>query len=131
MKLLGNIIWLLFGGLFLFIQYVIAGLLLCVTIIGIPFGYKVIKLSPLALWPFGKEVRNKENAAGCLNTGFNIVWLLFFGLWLALEHAIVGIFLFITIIGIPFGKQHFKLASIILTPFGREVVSDSKKTDAQ
>jgi uncharacterized membrane protein YccF (DUF307 family) len=126
MKLLGNIIWVVFGGLFLALGYVFSGLLLCCTIIGIPFGWQIIKLSGLALWPFGKEVRNKEQANGCLNTGMNLVWILIGGIWLALEHAIIGIIFFITIIGIPFGKQHFKLASIVLAPFGKEVVRSSK-----
>ena len=123
MKLLGNIIWVLFGGLFLALGYVFTGLLLCLTIIGIPFGWKVIKLSGLALWPFGKEVRVTEQGTGCLSTFMNVVWILIGGIWLALEHAIIGIIFFITIIGIPFGKQHFKLAAYILTPFGRKVVS--------
>ena len=131
MKLLGNIIWLLFGGLFLAMGYIFRGLLLCITIIGIPFGLQILKLSGLALWPFGKEVRNKEQSTGCLNTGMNLIWILIGGIWLALTHAIIGVIFCITIVGIPFGKQHFKLASIILTPFGREVVSSSiKKADA-
>lgn len=123
MKLLGNIIWVVFGGLFLSIGYVFTGLLLCLTIIGIPFGWKIIRLSGLALWPFGKEVKMVEQGTGCLSTFMNLLWILIGGIWLALGHAINGIISFITIIGIPFGKQHFKLASIILTPFGREVVS--------
>jgi len=123
MKLLGNIIWVVFGGLFLSIGYVFTGLLLCLTIIGIPFGWKIIRLSGLALWPFGKEVKMVEQGTGCLSTFMNLLWILIGGIWLALGHAINGIIFFITIIGIPFGKQHFKLASIILTPFGREVVS--------
>ena len=123
MKLLGNIIWVLFGGLFLALGYVFTGLLVCLTIIGIPFGWKIIKLSGLALWPFGKEVKVVEQGTGCLSTSMNVLWILIGGIWLALEHAIIGIIFFITIIGIPFGKQHFKLASVILTPFGRKVVS--------
>lgn len=126
MKLLGNIIWVVFGGLFLALEYVIAGLLLCCTIIGIPFGWQVIKMSGLALWPFGKEIRYKQQTSGCLGTFMNLLWILIGGIWLALEHAIIGVVFFITIIGIPFGKQHFKLASIALTPFGREVVSSGK-----
>ena len=121
MKLLGNIIWVLFGGLFLALGYVFTGLLLCLTIIGIPFGWKVIKLSGLALWPFGKEVKVTEQSTGCLSTFMNVLWILIGGIWLALEHAIIGIFFFITIIGIPFGKQHFKMALLSLAPFGKEV----------
>ena len=128
MKLLGNIIWIVFGGLFLALEYVIAGLVLCCTIVGIPFGWQVIRLSGLALWPFGKEIRYKKQTAGCLSTFMNLLWILIGGIWLALEHAIIGVVFFITIIGIPLGKQHFKLASIALTPFGKEIVS-SGKTD--
>ena len=122
MKILGNIIWVVFGGLFLAIQYFISSLLLMITIIGIPFGLQTMKLAGLALWPFGKEVRTKENGTGCLSTLMNLLWILF-GAWLiALEHALIGLVFCITIIGIPFGLQHFKLAAIALTPFGREVV---------
>lgn len=123
MKLLGNVIWLVFGGIFLALEYVIAGILLCCTIIGIPFGWQIIRLSGLALWPFGKEVRYKQQTTGCLSTGMNLLWFIIGGIWLALGHAIIGIVFFVTIIGIPFGKQHFKLASIALAPFGKEIVN--------
>ena len=122
MKILVNIIWVVFGGLFLAIQYFISSLLLMITIIGIPFGVQTMKLAGLALWPFGKEVRTKEQGTGCLSTGMNLLWIILGGWLIALEHAFIGIIFFITIIGIPFGKQHFKLAAIALTPFGREVV---------
>ncbi len=126
MKTLGNIIWLLFGGLFLALGYVFSGIILCLTIIGIPFGLQIFKVAGLALWPFGREVRYKQQSAGCLATGMNVLWILIGGIWLALEHVIIGAIFFITIIGIPFGKQHFKLAAIALTPFGREIVSSNK-----
>ena len=106
--------------------YFLGGLILCLTIIGIPFGIQIIKLSSLALWPFGREVRYKEQTEGCLNTGMNVLWFLVGGIWLALDHAILGFLFCITIVGIPFGKQHFKLAAIALTPFGREIVESSK-----
>ena len=122
MKILGNIIWVVFGGLMLAIEYFILSLILMITIIGIPFGLQTMKMAGLALWPFGKEVRTKEKGTGCLSTGMNLLWILF-GAWLiALQHAFLGLLFCITIIGIPFGKQHFKLAAIALTPFGREVV---------
>ena len=126
MKTLGNIIWVIFGGLFLALGYVFSGIILCITIIGIPFGLQIFKVASLALWPFGREVRYEQQSAGCLSTGMNVLWILIGGIWLALEHVIVGIIFFITIIGIPFGKQHFKLAAIALTPFGREIVSSNK-----
>lgn len=118
----------MFGGFFLALEYIIVDILLCCTIIGIPFGWQVIRLSGLALWPFGKEIRRKQQTVGCLSTGMNLLWLLG-GFVLALQHVIVGVFFCITIIGIPFGKQHFKLASIALTPFGREIVSSEKVKD--
>lgn len=121
MNLLGNIIWLLFGGIFLALYYLFAGICLCITIIGIPFGIQVFKIAGLALWPFGKEVMGKPQGIGCLSTFMNVIWILFFGFWLALAHFFLGIFFFITIIGIPFGIQHFKLAAIALTPFGHEI----------
>ena len=122
MKLIGNIIWVVFGGFVLSLGYVLSGIILMITIIGIPFGLQVIKLAGLALWPFGKEVRNGNRATGCLSTVMNLIWIFIGGIWLALGHAICGLVFFITIIGIPFGKQHFKLANIALTPFGRHVV---------
>ena len=127
MKIIGNIIWVIFGGLFLALEYAICGLIWCITIIGIPFGIQLFKCASLALWPFGREVRNKQNSTGCLSTGMNVIWFLLGGIWLALEHVIVGLIFCITIIGIPFGKQHFKLAAIALTPFAREIGSSNKK----
>ena len=121
MKIIGNIIWVIFGGLFLALEYAICGLIWCITIIGIPFGIQLFKCASLALWPFGREVRNKQNSTGCLSTGMNVLWFLLGGIWLALEHVIAGLIFCITIIGIPFGKQHFKLAAIALTPVGREI----------
>ena len=121
MKIIGNIIWVIFGGLILALEYAICGLIWCITIIGIPFGIQLFKCASLALWPFGREVRNKQNSTGCLSTGMNVLWFLLGGIWLALENVIAGLIFCITIIGIPFGKQHFKLAAIALTPFGREI----------
>jgi len=121
MKILGNIIWLLFGGIFIFFEYLVGGLILCITIIGIPFGLQVFKLAFVALWPFGKKIENNPNSSGCLNTIMNIIWLLFGGIWIALSHVVVGFLLGITIIGIPFAIQHFKLAGLALTPFGKTI----------
>jgi len=121
MKVLGNIIWLIFGGIEIAIEYVLASLAMMVTIIGIPFGLQSIKLAMLALWPFGTEVRKNETS-GCLNTTMNIIWFFVGGFWIWLTHIGFGLLFFITIIGIPFGKQHFKLAKLALTPFGREII---------
>lgn len=121
MKIIGNLIWFIFGGLLLAIEYFIAALVFCITIIGIPFGLQLFKMASLALWPFGREVYNKETSSGCLNTIMNIFWILTFGIVLAIEHLLLGIIFCVTIVGIPFGMQHFKLAAIALIPFGREI----------
>jgi uncharacterized membrane protein YccF (DUF307 family) len=122
MKILGNIVWLVFGGFVTAIEYVVSSVLLCITIVGIPFGLQTLKLAEMALWPFGKTIRIKKGNPGCLSTFMNLFWLIFGGIWICLTHLVFGILLCITIIGIPFGIQHFKLASLALTPFGREVV---------
>jgi len=122
MNLLGNIIWLLFGGIIVAVEYIIASLALMITIIGIPFGIQTLKLGVFALWPFGRQTRVDVRASGCLYILMNILWLLFGGLVIALTHALFGLLLSITIIGIPFGMQHFKLAAIALSPFGRDII---------
>lgn len=122
MKILGNIIWLVFGGILVFVEYLIAGVVMLLTIIGIPWGIQSFKLAGLALWPFGREVRDNGSASGCLNIVLNIIWILIGGIWIALSHLLFGILLAITIIGIPFARQHFKLAGLALTPFGKEVM---------
>lgn len=122
MKTLGNIIWLIFGGFITFLEYLISSLLLMVTIIGIPFGLQTLKLSLLALWPFGKKVIDDGGSSGCLSVFMNIFWLIFGGFIICLTHLFFGILLSVTIIGFPWGKQHFKLAALALTPFGKKVV---------
>jgi uncharacterized membrane protein YccF (DUF307 family) len=122
-NLLGNIIWLLFGGIVIAIQYLVGSLALFVTIIGIPFGVQTLKLAALAIWPFGRYTVVHSRASGCLYILMNLIWLLFGGIWIALAHGIFGLFLCITIVGIPFGLQHFKLTSIALSPFGRDIMS--------
>lgn len=121
-NLLGNIIWLLFGGIIIAVEYFIASLALMITIIGIPFGIQTLKLGVFALWPFGNQTRLDVRASGCLYVLMNILWLLLGGLVIALTHALFGLLLSITIIGIPFGMQHFKLAAIALSPFGRDII---------
>jgi len=121
MRLIGNLIWLLCGGICIAIEYVISSFFLIITIIGIPFGIQTLKLATLALWPFGKKIKYREQEPGCLSMFMNILWLIFGGIWIFLTHMFFGILLGITIIGIPFAKQHFKLAGLALMPFGREV----------
>jgi len=123
MSLLGNVLWIVLGGgIFLFLEYLLGGVVLCLTIIGIPFGIQCIKLSFLALVPFGKEIRHSEKSTGCLSTVMNLIWILIGGIWIALTHLIFAILCAITIIGIPFAKQHMKLAAFSLMPFGKEVI---------
>jgi uncharacterized membrane protein YccF (DUF307 family) len=121
MNLLGNLIWLIFGGLVTAVEYFIASVVLMVTIIGIPFGLQTIKLGLLALWPFGQEVRYRESSSGCLNLIMNILWIIVGGIWISLTHLLFGFILLITIIGIPFARQHFKLAQLAIAPFGYDV----------
>jgi uncharacterized membrane protein YccF (DUF307 family) len=122
MNLLGNILWIIFGGLELALGYFVGGALLCITIIGIPFGLQAFKIGVFALLPFGQTTVVGVGGSGCLSTLFNILWAVTFGIFLALGHMVIGALLCITIIGIPFGLQHFKLMAVALTPFGREIV---------
>jgi uncharacterized membrane protein YccF (DUF307 family) len=122
MKFLGNIIWLVLGGFVIFIEYMVAGLALCFTIIGIPFGIQSFKLGFLALWPFNQKITYMDYAPGCLSTIMNIIWWIIGGIWIALTHLFFGILLTITIIGIPWAKQHFKMVSLALSPFGKKII---------
>jgi uncharacterized membrane protein YccF (DUF307 family) len=118
-KLLANLLWLVLGGLAIFAEYLIAALVLAISIIGLPFAIQCLKLATLALWPFGKAV--SPGKAGVTSTIFNVLWLLTGGLILALTHLFFALLCAVTIIGLPFAKQHTKLASLALTPFGREI----------
>lgn len=122
MKLLGNIVWLVFGGIIIAIEYFVGSIILMITIVGIPFGFQTLKMASLALWPFGRDTRVDSRASGCLYILMNVLWLLTGGLWIAVSHLLFGVLLCITIIGIPFGLQHFKLTAIALSPFGRDIV---------
>ena len=121
MRFLGNIIWLVFGGIIIFAEYLISSLLLMATIIGIPFGIQTLKLAILALWPFGSEIRIIPGNSGCISTLMNIIWIFIGGIWIAITHLVFGVLFAITIVGIPFALQHFKLARLALTPFGNLV----------
>ena len=122
MRILGNLVWLIFGGMIIAIEYFIGSIILMITIVGIPFGIQTLKMASLSLWPFGRDTIVHSRASGCLYILMNIIWLLTGGLWIAATHAIFGVLLCITIIGIPFGLQHFKLTAIALSPFGRDIV---------
>lgn len=123
MNIFLNIVWLVFGGLLLSIGYLISSLLLMITVIGIPFGFQTLKLCRLSLMPFGTDVIYSGTSPGCLNTFMNIWWLLFGGFLISLSWFLLGAIFCITVIGVPFGLQCFKLAKITLHPFGLTIVN--------
>ncbi|MBK8609294.1 MAG: hypothetical protein IPL84_04940 [Chitinophagaceae bacterium] len=93
--------------------------ILCITVVGIPWGLQCFKIGGLVLWPFGKDVVSSSQQTGCLSTLFNIIWLLSGGWYTALIHIVFGLLLAITVIGLPFARQHFKLIEISMMPFGK------------
>lgn len=119
MNLLGNLLWFVFGGLVASILWMVAGLLSCLTIIGIPFGFQCFKLAGFVLTPFGRVVETGRFGMGGLIG--NLLWILLLGWELAVTHAVLGVLFSITIIGIPFGRQHFKMAALALVPFGARI----------
>jgi uncharacterized membrane protein YccF (DUF307 family) len=121
MSLLGNIIWLVFGGFLSGVGYILGGLSTCLTIIGIPFGLEAIKVGFATFTPFGKEVKKLPEADTVLVQILNVIWIVLFGWAIALNHLLWGVLLAITIIGLPFAKQHFKLMILALFPFGRSL----------
>lgn len=121
MSALGNIVWILLGGFLVFLWYLLGGVVLCLTVVGIPFGIQCFKLSLLALVPFGRRVESTERFSGCLATVMNVIWLLVAGLEIALIHLVLAALFAITIVGLPFAKQHLKLVNLALMPFGRRV----------
>jgi uncharacterized membrane protein YccF (DUF307 family) len=121
MSTVGNVLWVIFGGVWLALLYTFAGIVFCITIIGIPFGVQAFKLARFSLWPFGRTVV-RNPSGGVLELIFNILWLILFGWGIFLVHLAAGAIMCITIIGIPFGLQAFKLSMLGLWPFGRDIV---------
>lgn len=119
MRFLGNILWFLFGGLLGGLSWIFAGCIWCITIVGIPVGMQCFKFATLAFRPFGKDV---VYGNGVFSFLINLIWIVFFGWEMALGNLIVGLLWCITIVGIPFGRQFFKLARLSLMPFGASVV---------
>ena len=120
MRVISNILWIILGGLIIAIGWALIGLVLCVTIIGIPLGLQAFKMAGLTLTPFGKTVRY---GGGVGSTLANIIWVVLVGFWMALSYVGAGLLNCITIIGSPFGIQSFKMAKLALWPFGADIVS--------
>lgn len=123
MNALGNIFWLLFGGILIALEYLVSSLLLMITIIGIPFGLQTLKMGAMALWPFGKQIKKRKSSGG-FSLLMNIIWILLGGIWICLSHLLFAIICAVSIIGIPFAMQHIKLAQLALMPFGKEIVTN-------
>ncbi len=126
MNTVGNILWLILVGWWLAIGYLVAGLLTCITIIGIPLGIQAFKLAGYALWPFGRSVVESPDSDHGVSAIANIIWVILGGWWLALGHILAGVVMCITIIGIPLGLASFKMAGLAFLPFGKEIVTDDE-----
>lgn len=124
MKILGNIIWLIFGGLETAVEYFVSSLVLMITIVGIPFGIATMRLAVLTLWPFGSHIVDKPESNGCLNLFMNVLWFIVGGFWIALTHLGFAILLAITIVGLPWAKMHLRLMHLALAPFGKKIVNN-------
>ncbi|HEV3414456.1 MAG TPA: YccF domain-containing protein [Puia sp.] len=122
MNFIGNLIWLICGGLFAALGYIVGGFVLCLTIVGIPFGLQCFKLAGLVLSPFGKRIVATRSRMGCISLICNVIWLICGGLYTAVVHLCFAALLAITVIGIPFARQHLKLMELSLMPFGRQVI---------
>lgn len=121
MSFIGNLIWIVFGGLLMSLGYLLLGVVYCITIIGIPVGVQLFKMASLALMPFGRDVADRNGQMGCWPMFLNVLWIVFGGIEMALSHAVLGLLFCVTVVGIPFGLQHFKLALLALVPFGKEI----------
>jgi uncharacterized membrane protein YccF (DUF307 family) len=129
MRLILNLIWLIFAGFWMALAYVVAGIICCVLIITIPFGIASFRIANYALWPFGRTVVDRRDAGAGSLIG-NVIWIVFAGIWLAIGHVLTGIALCITIIGIPLGLANFKLIPVSLMPLGKVIVPVDRNTEA-
>jgi len=120
MSLLGNLVWLIFGGLLVGLMYILFGALLCLTVVGIPFGLQAIHLGAAMLAPFGKTVVATPRQS-TLKILFDVIWILLFGWEIAMAHLAMALILAITIVGLPFAKQHIKLIPVALFPFSQDL----------
>jgi uncharacterized membrane protein YccF (DUF307 family) len=122
MTTLGNVLWFILGGFLAVLGYALGGVVMCLTIVGIPFGVQAFKLAGAVMAPFGKRVEEGERASGCTSVTLNVIWILLPGLELAITHLVLAALLGITLVGIPFALQHVKLIPLALMPFGRTIV---------
>ncbi len=120
-----NLLWLILAGFPLAMTYAGIGLVLCITIIGIPFGIQAFKLAVFAVWPFGRVVVPAPGSSPVVSGLANLVWVVLVGWWLALLHVVFGLLLCLTIIGIPLGLALFKMTGLALWPFGRTIVDQA------
>ncbi len=121
MRLFLNLLWVVLGGgLVIWLEYVLGGLILCLTVVGIPFGLQCFNIARFGLWPMGRDVVDDGSASG-IGCALNVIWLVAAGIWIFLSHIGLALGLALTIIGIPFAIQHVKLAMLALAPFGRTV----------
>jgi uncharacterized membrane protein YccF (DUF307 family) len=121
MRLIGNVIWLILGGFLTCLGYLWGGFILCLTIIGLPFGLQAMKIGIAHLAPFGKTVQKTDGNIPLISFFLNVIWIIFAGIWIALIELVLGILLCATIIGIAFGIQHFKLMRLAIYPFGYDL----------
>jgi uncharacterized membrane protein YccF (DUF307 family) len=131
-RLVLNLIWLVFGGLLLAAGYALTALVMLILIITIPFGIASARIALFCLWPFGRTIVRRPNAGAGSLLG-NVIWFVLAGWWLAIGHLVTGVLMCLTIIGIPLGLANFKLIPVSLTPFGREIVDidEAGRLDAQ
>lgn len=118
MSFIGNVLWFIFGGFISGLSWLFSGIIWCITIVGIPYGLQCFKFASLAFCPFGKEI---EYGGGAVSFIANIIWIIFFGIPMAIENTLAGLLWCVTIVGIPFGLQFFKIAKLSLMPFGAKV----------
>lgn len=121
MRFILNVLWLVLSGLWMALGYVVAGIICCILIVTIPFGLASFRIAAYALWPFGRTVVERRDAGAPSLIG-NVIWFVFAGIWLAIGHAVTGVALCVTIIGIPFGIANFKMIPVSLMPLGKEIV---------
>lgn len=127
MAALGNVLWFVLGGFLIAFGYLLGGVVLCLTIVGIPFGVQAFKLARAVAAPFGLKVVERERASGCVAVVLNVIWIVLPGLELALAHLVLALVLGVTIVGLPFAAQHVKLVPLALMPFGRALEADADR----